>query len=114
MCKISWFAGTKLRARRLDARRHRVTTNLILPASNFKITRFCGGFLPPPPTGIGVSCGSPADGMSRDQSTNELFYRFQLTQYPAVTPDVQLIVNSALNSEVDTLLFFGVRLRVAF
>ena len=64
--------------------------------------------------GIGVSWGSPADGNLRDQFTSEAFYRFQLTQFLAVTPDAQLIVDPALNPTVDVLAFFGLRLRAAF
>jgi porin len=64
--------------------------------------------------GIGVSWGSPANGALRDQFTSELFYRFQLTQFLAVTPDVQLIVDPALNTNTDVLALFGIRLRAAF
>ena len=64
--------------------------------------------------GIGVSWGKPADGTLRDQFTSEVFYRFQLTQFLAVTPDIQLIVDPALNPTVDVLAFFGIRLRAAF
>lgn len=64
--------------------------------------------------GVGISWGSPANGKLRDQFTSELFYRFQLTQFLAVTPDVQLIVDPALNPTVDMLAFFGIRLRAAF
>jgi porin len=64
--------------------------------------------------GIGVSWGTPADGNLRDQFTSEAFYRFQLTQFLAVTPDMQLIVDPALNPNVDVLAFFGIRLRAAF
>jgi porin len=64
--------------------------------------------------GIGFSWGSPADGSLRDQFTSEAFYRFQLTQFLAVTPDVQLIANPALNPGTDVIGFFGVRLRAAF
>ena len=64
--------------------------------------------------GVGVSWGSPADGELRDQLMSEAFYRFQLTQFLAVTPDVQLIVDPALNPNVDVLALFGLRLRAAF
>lgn len=64
--------------------------------------------------GIGLSWGSPAEGSLRDQFTSEAFYRFQLTQFLAVTPDVQLIVNPALNPGTDVIGFFGIRLRAAF
>ena len=64
--------------------------------------------------GLGCSWGSPADGSLRDQFTSEVFYRFQLTQFLAVTPDIQLIVDPALNPTTDVLGVFGVRLRAAF
>ena len=64
--------------------------------------------------GVGFSWGSPSDGSLRDQFTSEAFYRFQLTQFLAVTPDIQLIVDPALNPGEDVLAFFGVRLRAAF
>ena len=64
--------------------------------------------------GIGFSWGKPADGTLRDQFTSEAFYRFQLTQFLAITPDVQLVVDPAINPTVDMLAFFGIRLRAAF
>jgi porin len=64
--------------------------------------------------GIGVSWGKPADGTLREQFTSEFFYRFQLTQFLAVTPDVQLIVDPAANPTTDVLALFGIRLRAAF
>jgi porin len=64
--------------------------------------------------GIGVSFGKPADGSLRDQFTSEVFYRFQLTQFLAVTPDIQLIGNPALDPSEDALALFGLRLRAAF
>jgi hypothetical protein len=64
--------------------------------------------------GIGISFGKPADGALRDQITSEWFYRFQLTQFLAVTPDIQLIANPALDPSEDLLALFGIRLRAAF
>ena len=64
--------------------------------------------------GVGVNWGSPADGTLRDQWTGEVFYRFQLTQFLAVTPDVQLILDPALNPDVDAIVFFGIRFRATF
>ncbi|XZE55332.1 carbohydrate porin [Planctomycetaceae bacterium SH139] len=64
--------------------------------------------------GVGLSFGKPADGTLRDQFTSEAFYRFQLTQFLAVTPDVQLIGNPALDPSEDVLALFGIRLRAAF
>ncbi len=65
-------------------------------------------------TGIGISFGKPADGTLRDQFTSEWYYRFQLTQFLAVTPDIQLIANPALDPSEDVLALFGIRLRAAF
>ena len=64
--------------------------------------------------GLGLSWGKPADGSLSDQFTSEAFYRFQLTQFLAITPDVQLVVDPALNSGEDVLAFFGIRMRAAF
>lgn len=64
--------------------------------------------------GVGLSWGNPAESSLRNQFTSEAFYRFQLTQFLAVTPDIQLIVDPALNLDEDVLAFFGVRLRAAF
>ena len=52
--------------------------------------------------------------MAGPQFTSEFFYRFQLTQFLAVTPDIQVIADPALNPGVDVLALFGVRLRAAF
>ncbi|TWT85011.1 Carbohydrate-selective porin, OprB family [Planctomycetes bacterium CA13] len=64
--------------------------------------------------GIGISFGKPADGTLRDQFTSEVFYRFQLTQSLAITPDVQLIADPALHSKEDVMALFGIRLRASF
>lgn len=64
--------------------------------------------------GIGISFGKPADGSLRDQFSSEAFYRFQLTQFLAITPDVQLIFDPALNPDANVLALFGVRFRAAF
>ena len=64
--------------------------------------------------GLGFSFGKPADGTLRDQFTSEMFYRFQVTQALAITPDVQIVVDPALNPQQDALAFLGIRLRAAF
>ena len=64
--------------------------------------------------GVGLSWGKPADGALKDQFTSEMFYRFQLTEFLAITPNVQLVVDPALNPNVDVLAFFGLRVRTAF
>lgn len=62
--------------------------------------------------GFGVSWGKPsADGLD-DQYTAELFYRLQVAQNLAITPDVQLIIDPALNPEEDTIWVFGLRARL--
>ena len=43
-----------------------------------------------------IQLGKPSDGTLRDQFTSEAFYRFQLTQFLAITPDVQLVVDPRL------------------
>lgn len=49
----------------------------------------------------------------RDQYTFELFYRLQVANQLAITPDVQLIVHPALNPSVRTAWVFGARVRLA-
>jgi porin len=50
----------------------------------------------------------------KNQMTAELFYRFQLTPHLAVTPDIQMIANPALNPNVDVLWYSGFRIRATF
>jgi porin len=66
---------------------------------------------------IGLNWTRPSDGTLGpgldDQYTMELFYRIQLAKDLAVTPDVQLIINPALNPEDDSVFIAGIRLRLA-
>ena len=67
--------------------------------------------------GLGVNWGEPnessfGDGL-RDQYTYELFYRWQLGDQLAVTPDIQLLTNPSLNPEHDSIWVYGVRARLA-
>jgi carbohydrate-selective porin OprB len=48
------------------------------------------------------------------QKTPELFYRFQVTSNLAVTPDLQLITNPALDPTTETHWVFSVRNRLTF
>jgi porin len=48
-----------------------------------------------------------------DQYTAELFYRLQLTYNLAITPDVQLIIDPALNPDENRTWVFGLRARLA-
>ena len=63
--------------------------------------------------GFGLNWGRPPDSELDDQYTAELFYRLQLTQNLAVTPDVQMITNPALNQGEDTMWISGLRTRLA-
>jgi porin len=64
--------------------------------------------------GLGLNWGRPPDGDQDDQYTAELFYRVQLAQNLAITPDVQLIIDPALNPNEDVLWIFGLRGRLTF
>jgi len=68
--------------------------------------------------GIGLNWGRPASGTYGDdlddQYTAEVYYRLQLFQHTTITPDVQYLVNPALNPEEDNIWVFGLRARVVF
>ncbi len=49
-----------------------------------------------------------------DQYTAELFYRLQLFPHMTVTPDLQLLVNPALNPQEDRIWIAGLRARLSF
>jgi porin len=68
--------------------------------------------------GLGLNWGRPShknygSGLA-DQYTIELFYRLQLLEHLAITPDVQLLINPALNPDADVVGVFGLRARLAF
>lgn len=68
--------------------------------------------------GLGLSWGRPSEktfgaGL-RDQYTVELYYRVQVLEHLAITPDVQILVNPALNPGEDVIGILGVRGRLAF
>jgi porin len=68
--------------------------------------------------GLGLNWGKPSEdsfgpGLD-DQYTAELFYRFQLMKFITITPDVQLLVNPALNPDDDLIAIFGIRVRFNF
>ena len=64
--------------------------------------------------GLGLSWGEPFGEDARDQFGIEAYYRVQLTNEIAVTPDVQYIINPARNIEVDSLWVFSLRVRTDF
>ena len=48
-----------------------------------------------------------------DQITMEVFYRLQLSTRLAVTPDIQYLINPALNPDASSIFVWGVRARLA-
>lgn len=68
--------------------------------------------------GFGFNWGQPSDQVygadPKDQYTAELFYRIQLFQHTTITPDIQLLVNPALNPEASTSWVFSIRTRFSF
>ncbi len=68
--------------------------------------------------GVGVHWGRPNEntfgpGLD-DQLTAEVFYRWQASRAFAVTPDLQVILDPALNPEASSIVVFGLRARMAF
>ena len=64
--------------------------------------------------GVGIGWGRPSLGHLRDQYTAEMFYRWQATETLAITPDVQLIWDPALNPLEHNIAVFGLRGRAAY
>lgn len=64
---------------------------------------------------VGLSFSSAAiNGIDKRQHTMELYYRFQLTEHLALTPDLQWIMNPGLNPNEDNIWYFGMRARATF
>lgn len=61
--------------------------------------------------GLGVNWGETQSGIG--QLSTELFYRFQVSQNFAVTPNVQYYKNPALNTNLDNAFVVGFRGRIA-
>jgi porin len=65
--------------------------------------------------GVGLNWGQPNEDTwgpdLDDQYTAEIFYRWQVSKAFAITPDVQYLVNPALDNETDSLWVLGVRVR---
>ncbi len=55
-----------------------------------------------------------ADDFLRDQYTIELFWRLQLFEHLAITPDLQVIINPSLRAKKDVVWVPGVRVRLTF
>ena len=67
--------------------------------------------------GVAVNWGRPnqdtfGPGL-RDQWTFELFYRWQILREVALTPNLQLLIDPALNPDESTIWMLGLRLRYA-
>ena len=67
--------------------------------------------------GIGVNCGEPNSAVFgsglNDQYTAEAFFRWQLSKEFVVTPNLQVLVNPALNPDEDSIWVLGLRARLA-
>lgn len=68
--------------------------------------------------GFGANWGEPNDELFGsdldDQYALETYFRLQVTKEFSITPDVQLLINPALNPDKDTVWIFGLRTRFAF
>jgi len=63
--------------------------------------------------GVGVNWGR-APGKTRDQYTVEVFYRYDMTDFLELTPEIQYVVNPAKDAATDDILVLGFRLRAFF
>ncbi|MFM1892028.1 MAG: hypothetical protein RLZ44_1105, partial [Pseudomonadota bacterium] len=68
--------------------------------------------------GLGLNWGRPNRELfgadARDQYTIEAYYRLQVAEHVAITPDIQLIKDPALNPDDDLVWVAGLRARLAF
>jgi len=64
--------------------------------------------------GIGFASGKPSDPALRDETVVELYWRFQLNPFVAITPDLQWVLDPAKNPANDRIFVAGVRLQLDF
>lgn len=64
--------------------------------------------------GAGFGWTRPSNPLLRSQYTGEVFYRFHVTPNFAITPDLVVVLDPALNPAVDTLWVVGLRARITF
>lgn len=64
--------------------------------------------------GVAAGWARPSNNALEDQLTIETFYRYQLTDTLAITPNIQLIMNPALDPSIDKLWAVGLRVRATF
>ena len=62
--------------------------------------------------GLALNWGQPPQEELDAQTTGEFFYRLQLSQNLAITPNLQLLRDPALNQEEDTVWVAGLRVRL--
>ena len=67
--------------------------------------------------GVAANWGQPNEDSFgsdlKDQYVLEAYYRWQLTEQISITPDIQYLIDPALNSEHDSLWILGLRGRLA-
>lgn len=61
--------------------------------------------------GVSANWNRPPGGL-RDQYTFEAFYRFYFSERIALSPDIQWVLDPALNPEKDSLLYLQLRVRI--
>lgn len=64
--------------------------------------------------GLAAAWAKPSRDTLREETFVEMFYRIQVTEMIQFTPDIQFVMNPALNNSNDFAAIFGLRLRVAF
>ena len=62
--------------------------------------------------GLALNWGQPPQDELDAQTTGEFFYRLQLSQNLAITPNLQLLRDPALNEEEDAVWVAGLRIRL--
>lgn len=63
--------------------------------------------------GVAINWGKLAAPGLDSQTTTEMFYRFQLAQNLAITPNLQFLQDPALNNQDDSIVVMGVRVRLS-
>lgn len=64
--------------------------------------------------GIGFATGKPSNSLLPDETNIELYWRFQLNPFVAITPDLQWIIDPAKNPVDDRIFVAGARLQLDF
>ncbi len=64
--------------------------------------------------GFGLNWSDPSDEALREQITAELFYRIQIAQSLAITPDIQYFKDPALYTTESSMVQLGLRARFTF